>query len=158
MYSNELDRFHNRKSPRLKHYDYAQPNLYFVTICTHQKQCIFGDPANLSAFGLIAKQALGSIQIHFPDTLIQKYIVMPNHVHAIIQIKKAGTDLSVVIGQYKSFVTRQIRKSHPQLMVWQASFHDHVIRGEQDYLRIWQYIDSNPAQWQEDCFYPNSAG
>ena len=53
----------------------------------------------------------------------------------------------------KSFVSKEIHKWNPQLRVWQTSFHDHVIRGENDYLKIWQYIDDNPAKWDEDCFY-----
>ena len=56
--------------------------------------------------------------------------------------------ISTVIQQLKGVVTKQI--GHP---VWQKLFHDHVIRGEMDYLKIWEYIDNNPTRWEEDCFY-----
>ena len=150
-----LEKFSNRKSPRLKNYDYTQSSWYFVTICTNEKHCIFGAPDSLSAFGAIAKDAFGEIPKHFPCALVDKYVVMPNHVHAIIAIDQAGTNLSSVIGQYKSYVTKCIHQIAPEFKVWQTSFHDHIIRTQSDYLRIWQYIDTNPVKWAEDCFYPN---
>ncbi|MDQ9816352.1 hypothetical protein RFZ01_18460, partial [Acinetobacter pittii] len=61
--------------------------------------------------------------------------------------------LSNVVGQYKSFVSRKIHGSCPELRVWQTSFHDHVVRNQQDYQRIWAYIDGNPSNWEKDCFY-----
>jgi len=48
----------------------------------------------------------------------------------------------------KGYVTKQI--GHP---VWQKLFHDHIIRNEKDYQKIWEYIDTNPFKWEEDCFY-----
>ena len=56
--------------------------------------------------------------------------------------------ISRIVQQIKGVVTKQIGYS-----IWQKLFHDHVIRGENDYLKIWQYIDDNPAKWEEDCFY-----
>ena len=146
-------RFHERKNPRLKNYDYAQQGYYFVTICTSEKKCIFGDTNQLSVFGFIAYDALQEIPKHFPDVEIDKFVVMPNHIHAIIVLKKAGVGLSLVVGQYKAYVTKKIHNISSEQKVWQSSFHDHVIRGEPDYQRIWEYIDTNPLRWQEDCFY-----
>ena len=156
MLHDDFDRFHKRKNPRLKNYDYAQPNCYFVTICTSGKRCIFGKPHQLSPFGSIARQVFEMVPKHFLDVELHKFVIMPNHIHAIVNVTKPGTDLSVVIGQYKAFVTRQIHKISPKLPIWQVSFHDHVVRGEQDYQRIWQYIDTNPLKWQDDCFYFSS--
>ena len=154
MLDNErIDRFHNRKNPRLRGYDYTQPNWYFVTICTHEKRYIFGEPGRPSGFGRIAGDAFGEISKHFPAVQIDKFVVMPNHVHAIIHVKAAGTDLPLVLGQYKAFVTKQIHAVSPNCKVWQTSFHDHVIRNSQDYRRIWEYIDTNPVRWREDCFF-----
>ncbi len=149
----DADRFPQRKHPRLSYYDYSQQNFYFITICTTHKQCIFGTPSALSPMGQVAHTALLEIPQHFPDVSIDKMIVMPNHVHAIIHVAKAGTHLSTVIGLYKSHVTKTIHSFAPRASVWQSSFHDHVIRNQQDYLRIWEYIDTNPAKWAEDCFY-----
>ena len=56
--------------------------------------------------------------------------------------------ISKVVQQMKGYVTKKIGTS-----IWQKLFHDHVIRGEQDYLKIWNYIEGNPSKWEEDCFY-----
>ena len=63
------------------------------------------------------------------------------------------TDLNVVIGQYKMTVTKCIREIKPDCKVWQRSFHDHVIRNQSRYEKIWNYIEDNPRKWEEDCFY-----
>ena len=137
----------------------------------------------LSPLGEIAAQELLNIQSHRPNVLIHCYVVMPNHVHALIELRRDTTcrvrhgssgkyafgplkrdSLMSVIGSYKAAVTRNWRKSaaaasrgpaDPQAsaVVWQARYHDHIVRNEQDYLRIWQYIQNNPARWKEDCFY-----
>ena len=151
-----LNSFQNRKSPRLNCFDYSQPNWYFITICTKEKRCIFGTPGLLSSFGSIAKDAFMEIPKHFPSVCVDKYVVMPNHVHAIIAINQAGISLPLVVGQYKSYVSRSIHRIAPMLNVWQTSFHDHIIRDQHDYQRIWEYIDTNPQKWQEDCFYSDS--
>ena len=153
MYHNDSDRFPNRKRPRLASFNYSTPNYYFITICTHNKKCIFGKPNQLNAFGNIALQALTDIQRHFPNVTVDKAVVMPNHVHAIIVLDGHGTNLSVVVGLYKSYVSKQIHNISPNLKVWQTSFHDHVIRGQQSYEKIWNYIDGNPSKWEDDCFY-----
>ena len=148
-----LDRFHVRKNPRLKNYDYSSHNYYFVTVCTQNKHCLFGSPARLSAMGKIADHRLREIPIHFPGVLIDKWVVMPNHIHAIVVLSGNATNLSTVIGQYKAAVTKEIRLQFPDKSVWQTSFHDHVIRDQADYERIWLYIEANPARWMDDCFY-----
>ena len=105
--------------------------------------------------GQIAEECILRISDFYPDIIIDHYVIMPNHVHAIIYFKKemASTTLSHVIGQYKMAVTKKIHDINSDIIVWQRSFHDHVIRGEQDYLRIWEYIDNNPARWAEDMYY-----
>ena len=148
-----IDRFHNRKNPRMKWYDYSQPNYYFITVCTHEKRCIFGHPGALNRFGQIAEQGILAIGTHFPNVTVDKYVVMPNHIHIILILQEGSTNLSVVVGQYKAFVTRQVHKIDPKCNVWQASFHDHVIRDQNGYERIWNYIHANPQRWQDDCFY-----
>ena len=142
-----------RKSPRIRNYDYKTPGYYFVTICTHQKRCIFGGPERLGALGIIAEEGITQIQTHFRDVRVDKYVVMPNHVHMIIVLEEGASSLSTVVGSYKSYVTGRIRKGSNNGPIWQTSFHDHVIRDEKGYLRIWNYIDGNPSKWEEDCFY-----
>ena len=148
-----ITRFPKRKSPRLHGYNYANPNYYFVTICTHSKKCLFGLPGSLTHHGRIAEDALCQITAHFPGVRIEKSVVMPNHVHAIVVIEPNSADLTVIIGQYKAFVTKQIHQYAPDMVVWQTSFHDHIIRSQHNYEKIWNYIDANPVKWMDDCFY-----
>ena len=154
-----------RKPNRLSSYDYSTPGAYFLTLCTKNKQCILGSvvgasiarPATvaLSAMGKIVEKAILQIPAHYPAVTVDQYVVMPNHVHLLLQIHTGESGrpmvaptVSRIMQQMKGAVTKQIGQS-----VWQKLYHDHVIRGEKDYLKIWQYIDSNPAKWQDDCFY-----
>lgn len=152
--SNDFDRFPSRKSPRLKFFDYTAPNYYFVTICTWEKRCLFSQSGTeLNQFGEIAKRTFENIPQHFPTVKVDKFVVMPNHVHGILILNEQNVDLSTVVGQYKSHVTHQIHLIYPGCREWQTSFHDHIIRNQADYERIWNYIEANPARWQGDCFY-----
>ena len=79
---------------------------------------------------------------------------MPNHVHVIFNVQAdKEKSLILAIGQYKAAVTKQVREKMPGFCVWQRSFHDHVIRNERSYLKIWEYIENNPLKWEDDCFY-----
>ena len=147
-----------RKSPRLPGYSYATPNYYFITICTHNKACIFGKPDQLNDYGTWAKEYLEKIPVLNPMIKLDKYVVMPNHIHGIFvvtgeQSEDGITSISTTIGQYKMTVTKKIRMREPDKCVWQRSFYDHVIRNQKSYEKIWQYIDDNPKKWEEDCFY-----
>ena len=147
------DRFPIRKSPRLKHFDYSTQAYYFVTICAKDKACLFGTPEVFSDAGLVAEICLKQMETHFPTVQLDKYVVMPNHVHAILILGKGSPALSVIVGQYKSAVTKCVHTKMPSTTVWQSSFHDHVIRSQADYERIWAYIDTNPLRWSKDCFF-----
>ena len=154
MYNpNDFERFPVRKHPRMKHFDYSSCNYYFVTICTHDKKCIFGKPGENNNFRDIAEQGLLRIPEHFPDTTIEKFVVMPNHVHILLLLSGGKSSLGNIIGTWKAYVTREIHKIQPDLKVWQASFHDHIIRHEDGYQKIWLYIEGNPMNWKQDCFY-----
>ena len=144
-----------RKSTRLKDYDYSQDGYYFITVCTKEKQKILcdivGDDAHIvpKEYGLITEKYLSN------ENQIEKYVIMPNHIHMIIKIDN-GTmwassptkSVSDIIRSFKTLVTKEIGEP-----IFQRSFHDHIIRGEQDYKEIWQYIDNNPTKWKEDKFY-----
>ena len=154
MYSPyDKEKYPTRKSPRLKGYDYSTPNYYFATICTHDKKCIFGQPGMLNDFGKIVEKGIAGIPEHYSGVKIEKAVVMPNHVHVLILLYGGKSELDNIIGSFKSFVSRSIHKVQPELEVWQESFHDHIIRNEKAYQNIWLYIESNPANWQKDCFY-----
>ena len=143
-----------RKKLRLPGFDYSTPTSYFVTICAHQKQCIFGEPNQLNRLGLIAQDHLLRLPGHFPGLAIDHSVVMPNHVHILLTLHQQSADLSGIIGSYKAGVSRAIHQLSPGLQVWQKSFHDHIPRTDQDWRDIWTYIDQNPLRWELDCFYP----
>ena len=153
-----------RKPTRLKAWDYSKPGYYFVTICTeHKEKClcsIVGEglcalpSVRLTPIGHEVERSIRHIGSLYPTVSVDKYVVMPNHVHMILVLSDNGAGgrgsppLHTVVGRLKSFTTKQYGGK-----LWQRSFHDHIIRGEKDYHRIWNYIDTNPAKWGEDCFY-----
>ena len=156
-----------RKRIRLKDYDYSQPGYYFITICTHKRQNIFGDivgqglcSCRLSTAGEIARTELHNLEARYENIKIDKYIIMPNHVHVILRITERREQsprptVADVVCAYKSITTNVYNRSlgTSGQALWQPRFHDHVIRDEQDYQRIWEYIDENPARWMHDCYY-----
>ena len=152
-----------RKPTRLKNYDYSQNGYYFVTICTHKKEkllCkIVGEglcalpKIILSDIGKATDKAINFINQKYETISVDKYVIMPNHLHMIIKIEKlAGgrgdPPLHKIIGELKSFTTHIYGKT-----LWQRSFHDHIIRNEKDYQKIWNYIETNSQKWEFDCFY-----
>ena len=146
--------FHERKNPRITGYDYSSENYYFVTICTENKKCIFGKSNQINEFGRLAGDFIEKITEYYPNVFVDKYVVMPNHVHMILYLSTGNSvSLSQIIGQYKMVVTKQIHKRDKDVTVWQRSFHDHIIRNRQSYEKIWEYIDNNPKKWELDCFY-----
>ena len=150
-----------RKSPRIPGYAYSTPNYYFITICTDDKDCIFGQPGKLNFRGEIAEEHLLKIPELNPKIILDKYVVMPNHIHGIFIVQAENAeegldDISIVIGQYKMSVTKKIRIREPGRKIWQRSFHDHVIRNQKQYEKIWMYIENNPLKWEEDCFYSSN--
>lgn len=155
-----------RKANRLKNYDYSSNGMYFITICAKNKKHIFGKivgatigrppEIHLSQYGEITKYAIEQISVHYSAVSVEKYVIMPNHIHLLLltdTYNKNGRPMvaptiSVVIQQMKGYVSKQIGFSP-----WQKLFHDHIIRNEKDYEKIWEYIDTNPVKWKEDCFY-----
>ncbi|MBR6524080.1 MAG: transposase [Clostridia bacterium] len=157
-----------RKPTRLKGYDYSQNGAYFITICTNDRKCILGNiggqglaPAEiiLSQYGKIAKEQLLDLEKRYKTIRIDKYVIMPNHIHIIVILDNtAGASpcptISDVICSFKSLTTRICNKTNNKLKkIFQTSFHDHIIRGEKDYQKIWEYIDTNVIRWEKDCFY-----
>lgn len=147
--------FLSRKYPRLSGYDYQTLNYYFLTLCTHQHRCIFGPPGRINQLGCIAAQDFVRIPTIYPGIRIDKYVVMPNHIHVIVVIEDPNNTpgISQIIALYKTGVTKQIRSIKPGMQVWQRSFYDHIIRNQESYEEIWTYIDGNPQKWETDKFH-----
>jgi putative transposase len=158
-----------RKNPRLTDYDYANAGAYFVTICTHQRQLLFGsvrdDMVELNQCGQIATRAWRDIPMHFQSVHLDEFIVMPNHVHGILFIdgELAGhapplqqrPTLGVIMGAYKSATTRLINqiRGTAGTMFWQRNYYEHVIRNDISLAEIRQYIANNPLQWALDKYF-----
>ena len=154
-----------RKQNRLTEYDYSTPNAYFITVCTQNRKNLFwkdvgaaiGRPEDipLTELGAIVQRSIGDIPNHYPAITVDNYVVMPNHIHLLLQINTdingrpmAAPTISTVINQIKDVIPK--KAGFP---IWQKGFYDHVIRGEQDYLDIWNYIEGNPGKWKEDKLY-----
>jgi putative transposase len=163
-------------SARLKDWDYSIPWWYYVTICTKDMRCCFGEIINgemmLNEYGNYAFSFFKDIPNHFKCVEIDYFVIMPNHVHGIVIIndlvetrdrvsllnnRKFGNPLKnslpVIINQYKGSVTRFIRKSGFPSFQWQSRFYDHIIRNEKDLDRIRMYIKYNPLKWEVDEYY-----
>lgn len=171
-------RKHHRRSVRLRGYDYSQEGTYFVTICTHQRQALFGDiTANAdmitNPLGDIAREEWENTTTHRPYVEVDSYVIMPNHTHAIIVIDKEGMArhaptqtpkfshplkgaLGTIVGAYKATVTKHIHRLHntPEEIIWQRGFHDAIIRDEKMLDALRHYVENNPALWAEDRHNP----
>ncbi len=155
-----------RKPQRLKDWDYSGRGYYFITICTQEREPHFRRGAHcapgseippLSEIGKIVEQKILEIPFHYAGVKVDKYVVVPNHVHLIL-VLEAGKNgrtmcaptptVSQIIRMMKETVTKRVGQK-----IWQKGFYDHIIRNEADYLRIWNYIDMNPAKWPEDEYF-----
>ena len=154
-----------RKKNRLEDFDYNTPGAYFITICTENRRNLLGKivgggaydapQMHLSEKGKIVEKYIRSGD-RVGNVTVDKFIIMPNHIHMILFVEggpsraPAPTNAAIphFVSTFKRFVNRDVGGN-----IFQRSYHDHVIRGEADYLEIWQYIDSNAAKWAEDCFY-----
>ena len=132
--------------------------------------------------GEMVEKWIGKTEEKFPGVRTDKYVVMPNHVHLIISIQRnpeeqgghmgptgghtgptgghTGPPLQEIVGWIKTMTTNEYIKGVKagqyvafNKRVWQRSFYDHIIRDEDDYQRIWEYIDENPATWSEDEYF-----
>ena len=143
-----------RKPTRLPGYDYSAQNYYFITVCTYQKNCIFGKPNQLNEIGECVQSCIDMITTVFPNVRVDNSVVMPNHIHLILETGENAPNISIVIGQLKTAVTKLVHQKDASIQIWQRSFHDHIIRNQQAYERIWNYVQYNALKWKEDCYYP----
>jgi len=155
------DKLPARKSIRLQNYDYSQAGYYFVTMCSKDKQKLFGEIIEVASFGQLQIE-LTPLGLLIDDTIkiasrgnvkIDKYVIMPNHIHMIVALEQSADErgrssLQQIIWNIKSYVTKQVGGS-----VWQSRFYEHVIRDKIEYQNIWKYIDENPANWTKDRYH-----
>ena len=156
-----------RKHPRLARYDYSTAGAYFITICTQNRKCLLSyiagqklAPAEIryTAYGKIAEEQLFLLEKRYPCLKIDQYVIMPNHIHAILLLDGAAgasprPTITDVVCAYKSLTTRMCKKVQHIEKLFQTSFYEHVIRGREDYDEIAEYIANNPKRWELDKLY-----
>jgi putative transposase len=176
----------HRRSIRLKGYDYTQAGAYFVTICTKDRACLFGDVADgvmrLNQMGHIVRQCWLAIPNHVPHVLLDEFVVMPNHVHGIIVIMPTHDvgatyasplqnddtptrprgpqprSVASIVGSFKSAAAKRINEQRgtPGAPIWQRNYYEHIIRDDESLNLIRNYIADNPLRWQIDAENPNT--
>ena len=162
----------SRKANRLKDYDYSENGVYFITVCTKDRRRILsrivGDDAHivLKPYGRVLERYIENV------SEIEKYVIMPNHIHMIIRLENGsmwastpterdgeslvGADAHIrpknkiasIVRSIKALTTKEIGQS-----IFQRSYYDHVVRNDRDYQEIWKYIDENPQKWLLDKLY-----
>jgi REP element-mobilizing transposase RayT len=165
----------NRKSIRLRGYDYSKPGAYFVTICVKDHAHLFGSIQNSAMreneFGEIVRTCWNDLPRHYPSVKLDAFVIMPNHIHGIIVIvdddhvgvgaglKPAPTTntntpkhhgLPEIIRALKTFSARRINeiRKTPGIPVWQRNYYEHIVRSESALDQIRKYIANNPANGQ----------
>ncbi|OQA16740.1 MAG: hypothetical protein BWY63_02644 [Chloroflexi bacterium ADurb.Bin360] len=192
---------HHRRSIRLPGYDYSQAGAYFVTLCTQGRTPLFGGIVDgtmrLNEVGTMVQSVWQSMPDRFPSVIIDVYVIMPNHFHAIVIIDEtvgatlvvaqadvatsegaepgpaladvaqngSGTTpgLGNIVGAFKSITTveyisgvRTLGWQPFERRIWQRNYWEHIIRNEESYARIADYIVNNPANWKTDQLYPDA--
>ncbi len=143
-----------RKVIRLNDCYYTKKGMYFITICTKNRIEILGqirhNDIKLTKEGEITKEFTQEIEKTFDNILINEYIIMPNHVHMIIEIKEEKENVSIVkiIKKYKATISQRLGYS-----IWQKSYYDHIIRDEKEYYIIKKYIQDNIINWGKDKYF-----
>ena len=198
-------------SKRLKNWDYSSEAIYFITLVTQNRECIFGEIKDekmiLNNNGqIIENELLKSIKIR-ENWFFHNWIVMPNHVHLLIEIQKQNeiitiknvvethssasppsisptimenittemhnvethcsaplqsqsesrfsrkpNSISSFVAVFKSITTKQIKGTES---IWQANYHDHIVRNYKTFDKIYQYIKTNPRNWDTDSINSN---
>ncbi len=175
-------RIHHRRSIRLKGYDYSLSGAYFITICTYKRECYLGEIRNneiiLNDFGGIVRDEWLKTETIRSEIKLDKFVVMPNHVHGIViinneccrgdrpiapttnerPIKPTGPNpksIGSLIAGFKSIVTKRINQIRhtPGIPVWQRNYYEHIIRDETELNKIQKYIIYNPLNWESDENY-----
>jgi putative transposase len=168
-----------RKTVRLREYEYSQPGEYFATICTKNHECMFGSIVNgkmdLNERGGIVDGCWKGIPEHFPYVGLDEYIIMPNHVHGIIVLhehvgtrhavslperfgKPVSGSVSTIVRSFKSAAAKRINEMHltTGAPIWQPRYYDRIIRDEKELQNIRDYINNNVLTWAFEAEHPEN--
>jgi putative transposase len=176
------ERLHpGHKSLRLPYRSYVEPGIYYVTICAHQNLCIFGDVQNssvrLTPLGDLVGEHWQAIPSHFPNAKLHAFVVMPSHLHGLIELSGKPTSpiaeigrrrfdsdavpansLPAIVRSFKAIVARRARRElgfNGEL--WHRNYFERIIRDGKEFENATQYIIDNPTKWQMDRFNPEAA-
>ncbi|MBI3591049.1 MAG: transposase [Candidatus Melainabacteria bacterium] len=160
------------KSTRLPNWNYSSDGFYFITICTKNRKCFFGNIINgqieLSEIGKIVQKYWQEIPQHFENVSLDEFVIMPNHLHGIVVIENCRMPirsrdgvtpslqqrptLGQIIGYFKYQTTKIINqiRNMSYVPIWQPRFYDHIIRDEKSLNSIRNYIKNNPIKWNLD--------
>ena len=177
---------HHRGSMRLPGHDYSRPGPYFVTLCTCERACLFGDVVEgrmvPSVYGQVVEECLSTIPRKYGHVHVDAHVIMPNHLHCIVVIRPASDASAVgtihesslrgplsreerrrmlvpkVVGYMKMNTAKRINilRDSQGSRVWQRRYYDHIVRDRAEWKRIAHYISRNPASWQEDLLHPQN--
>ena len=156
-----MTNYKNRKSIRLKNYDYTKNGLYFVTICIQNREHLLGEIIDgqhiVYDSGKMINLIWNDLGKHFNGVTTYEFVVMPNHVHGIIGLENSSLNLSETIRRFKTFTTRQYIKHVTNSQwkpfykkLWQRNYYEHIIRNEQSLEKLRTYIENNPLKWNVD--------
>jgi REP element-mobilizing transposase RayT len=162
-------KLHHRRSIRKKDHNYGKEGFYFITILCKRRAHLFGLIINksmiLNKAGLIARQCWMDIPDHFPQAILHAFVIMPDHIHGIIELTDIdmncmlhqksglprGTSKSIgsIVRGFKIGVTKWMRKNSNVQHVWHRNYYEHIIRDEKAYQNISRYIRTNPERWRK---------
>jgi putative transposase len=170
---------HHRRSIRLYGYDYSSPSLYFVTVCVQKEELLFGNIVDgemvLGQTGQVVRQVWESLPQRFSSVALDAFVVMPNHIHGIIEIvgaplappgshreadPESQPTLGAIVRTFKSTsaisVNRLLNRSGRPL--WQRNYYEHIVRDHDELAKIREYIAENPLWWAQDRENPERRG
>ncbi|MBV9711386.1 MAG: hypothetical protein JO011_10820 [Ktedonobacteraceae bacterium] len=176
----------DRQSVRMKYYDYSEAGFYLVTACVAKRRCVFGeirdDTMHLNNAGLIAQTMWERLTRHFSTVRLDAFIIMPNHMHGIIELitnetipekignnpripvrfqahmqqeatKKANPTLGQIVRTFKGATTHDVRKVGRPDFAWQGGYYESVLRNDKALDHARNYILNNPMTWMKDTLH-----
>ena len=173
----------DRVSIRLKGFDYSSVASYFITICTQNRQCLFGNIESgvmiVNSAGQMIIDEWLAIRSRFSSIGLEAFVVMPNHFHGILSILPAGGEslvdivdggvpikgtptLGEMIGAFKSITTNRyisgVKNQNWEPFdrrLWQRNYYEHIIRNDRSFEILQSYIQDNPLRWEKDQLHPD---
>jgi REP element-mobilizing transposase RayT len=158
-----------RQSLRMPGFDYRQPGAYFITVCTHRREPVFGHLSqgimHLNAAGRMAQSVWEDLPAFYPHIEIDEFIVMPDHFHGIVVIhpvvgaihesplpitvaERRGMTIPKLVGRFKMQTAKQINVSRNMsgVPLWQRNYWERILRDAREWAAVRAYIRDNPRR------------